>query len=149
MFAKLGEKIQELRRRNSDISAINVEFEPCLRYVVIPLWDKNGPTCPRATLQPRYEVRDILFWLQIRKVRRILALQVLDSFHSPHTEETIELAVKPFNVKNLDWRRMDLSIDCVSEAAADVEVLALYSSGNWAVLSHWSGCDGIGRLTKV
>ncbi len=121
----------------------------CLRYVTIPLWDKNGPTCPRATLEPRYEVRDILYWLQKQNVERILALQVLDSFHSPHTEETIELAVKPFDVKNLDWRRMDISVDTVLEAAANVEILSLYSSGNLATLSHWSGSDGIGRLAQV
>lgn len=85
----------------------------------------------------------------MRHVRRILSLQVIDSFHSPHTEETIESAVKPYNVQTLDWRRLDLSVDSALEAAENVETLSLYGSGNWAVLSHWTGSDGVGRLPKV
>lgn len=132
------------------MQSINIEFEPCLRDVVIPLFGNNVSNCSRFNpMAPRCEVRDILRWLEFRRVSRILSLQVHDSFHSPHTEETIEMAVKPFNVDTLDWRRMDLSIDCILEAAKDVKVLSLYSSGNLAVLSHWSGVDGLVRLEKV
>jgi hypothetical protein len=149
-LVKRPSQLQELPSNARNTSSMNIEFEPCLRHVVIPLFGNNSPTCSRFNpMEPRSEVRDILEWLKLRRVRRILTLNVVDSFHAPHTEETIELAVKPFNVDILDWRRMDLSIDCLQEAAANVRTLSLYSSGNWAVLSHWSSSDGVGNLKKV
>jgi hypothetical protein len=97
----------------------------------------------------RQEVNDILKWLRLRNVSRILALKVMDSFHNPHTEETIENSVEPFDVETLDWRRLDLSIECIQKAAKNVKKLNLYSSGSRAALSHWTGSEGLGLLSEV
>jgi hypothetical protein len=98
----------------------------------------------------RKEVKHVLDWLyQGRQVRKIIELKVPDSLHDPHTEETIIQSIKPFEIEKLDWKRLDLSIDCVCEAAENVEHLYLYGSGNMAVTSHWTGNEGVCRLKKV
>jgi hypothetical protein len=121
----------------------DVEFEPTLKYVELPAFD--GIEASR-----REEAKVILDWLRkSRNVEKIFHLSVTDSLHEPHSEETIEEAVKHFDIEILDWRRIDLSIRTIRDAAPNVRRLHLYSSGNWAALDHWIGPDGVCTLPKV
>jgi hypothetical protein len=55
-------------------------------------------------------------------------------------------------VQEMDWRKLDLSADILLERAHLVERLVLYSSGNWAVIDHWFGSNGLpllGQLKRV
>ena len=98
----------------------------------------------------RDEVSKVLRWLyDIKGVRKIYQLVVPDYFVDPHTEETIENAIKPFEVETLDWRRLDLGIDSIQASAPEVRRLHLYSSGNRAALSHWYSSEGIKTLKQV
>ena len=57
--------------------------------------------------------------------------------------------VKGFGVEELNWRRLDLCIETIEELAPTLSVLHLYSSGNWAALSHWISKDGLVSLRNV
>lgn len=121
----------------------DVDFEPTLKYVELPSFD--GIEASR-----REEAKVVLDWLRkSRNVEKIFHLSVTDSLHEPHSEETIEDSVKHFDVEILDWRRIDISIHTILEAAPNVKRLRLYSSGNWAALDHWIGLDGVCTLQKV
>jgi hypothetical protein len=124
-------------------TAFEVEFERTLKYVELPAFDAMKAT-------RREEARDILHWLgECKRVNKIFELRVTDSLYQPHSEEVIEDALKKFDVENLDWRRTDLSINTVREAAPNVKRLSLYCSGNQAVLEHWIGEHGISSLGEV
>jgi hypothetical protein len=78
-----------------------------------------SPLSNISSCQPLTELRQagerkqkvILDWLRkSRNVEKIFHLSVTDSLHEPHSEETIEEAVKHFDIEILDWRRIDLSI---------------------------------------
>ena len=95
-------------------------------------------------------MKQVLGWLKTgRQVQKIIELKVPDSLQEPHTEDTIIQSIKDFKVEILDWKRLDLSIDCVFEAAEHVQKLHLYGSGNFATISHWTGVEGVCILKDV
>jgi hypothetical protein len=108
------------------------------------------PSFDDITAKQREEGKLILDWLRRCKgVSRIFELRARDSLHLPHSEETIENALRDFNVEILDWQRADLSIDTINTVAPNVRILHLYSSGNWASLDHWTGTNGVCTLLKL
>jgi hypothetical protein len=122
---------------------LNVKFYSTLKYVAIPALD---------ILESRSynEVEEVLSWLsKCKGVKKIQELRVDDSFHRPHSEESIEAAILPFDVEVMKWRRADLSIASILKAAPNVRDLRLYSSGNWATIDHWIGPTGFQMLPKV
>jgi hypothetical protein len=122
---------------------IDVRFESALKYVEI-LLIHNGSG------DSRIEATSILTWLgTCKQVDRIFEVHVEDFLHSPHSEENIEHALQGFDVRDLDWRRVDLSVCSILEAAPNVEYLYLYSSGNPAVIDHWLGPNGVCTLLMV
>lgn len=130
----------------------DVKFWPVLRYVQLPDLDHVPHDAElTGTGEPRDEIRTVLDWLYKEKqVEEILELNVRDSLMQPHSEQAIEEVISKFNVRKLNWRRMDLSINSIIDAAPNVEVLHLYSSGNWAALGHWTNSEeGLGRLKEL
>jgi hypothetical protein len=141
--SRLQHIVSQPRPTSDSAPPFDVEFEPTLKYVDLPAFDG-------IEANKREEAKIILEWLRkSRIVKRIFHLSVADSLHEPHSEETIEDAIKPFDIKILDWRRIDLSIRTIRDAAPNIRRLRLYSSGNWAPLDHWIGADGVCTLQKV
>ena len=129
----------------------DLEFESTLRLVDIPALSDTTETKELTHNElgiPDY-ARDIFRWLRKKGVRDIVEVRVADSYSKPHSEELIIDALKEFDVEILDWRRTDLSVDAILEAAANVKTLYLYSSGNWSALGHWISPDGVQKLPKV
>jgi hypothetical protein len=158
--------------------SFKVQFESTLRTVSFPDLDRIHDASSQTTFFPvaqdedrsrivrwqdepvqltvqsrtsrRDEVPRVLKWLKdVKNVTRIVQLSVEDSFENPHTEETIENAIMPFDIRILKWKRLDLSIDSILCSAKNVEHLYLYSSGNRAALTQWLGDCGVRRLDKV
>jgi hypothetical protein len=130
--------------------SLNIAFESTLKYVYIPIPDSNDDLQNFLEMQaPHDEVSRILQWLTLEKgVRKIIELRVVDSSLWPHREDQIVDAVRKFDVEILDWRVADLSIDCVLDAAPNVEELHLYSS-TWNSLCQWTSNEGAIILPKV
>lgn len=57
--------------------------------------------------------------------------------------------VRDFGVEELNWRRLDLCLETIAELSPTLSVLHLYSSGNWAALSHWMSKDDLVNLRNV
>ena len=68
---------------------------------------------------------------------------------NPLDEDKICVCLKDLEVEELDWRRLDLGIEPIVSLGPTLSTLHLYSSGNWAVLSHWVSNVGLERLEKV
>ena len=127
--------------------APNIKFESVLRYVHFP--DLSQIPLLKDQKRDREEVPLILRWLRQKGVKSILRLVVPDCRANPLDEEKICTCIEGFGVKELDWRRLDLGIEPIVSLASTLTVLHLYSSGNWAVLSHWVSEVGLERLEKV
>lgn len=95
------------------------------------------------------EVPLILKWLRQKEVKSILRLVVPDCRVNPLAEDRICTCLEGFGVVELNWRRLDLGIEPILSLASTLTVLHLYSSGNWAVLSHWVSEGGLQKLKKV
>jgi hypothetical protein len=120
------------------------EFESVLKYVAIPLFGNGN------LLNRRMEAASILTWLRDCKgVSQIVEVGVEDALHNPNSEEDIENALSGLDIRDLNWRRLDLSIESIVKAAKLIERLQLYSSGNFAAIDHWLGPKGICLLNKV
>ena len=91
----------------------------------------------------------ILGWLRQKDVKSILRLVVPDCRVNPLAEDRMCTCLEGFGVVELNWRRLDLGIEPILSLASTLTVLHLYSSGNWAVLSHWVSEGGLQRLEKV
>lgn len=130
-------------------SKYKASFQSFLKYVSFPNLDIIRKQSCANEIRHLFgqEVKCVLQWLRVVKgVTRILNLRVLDSQHEPHAEETIEESVKGLRIEELNWKRMDLSIDSILEAAPNVQILHLYSSGSWTPLRHWIGSQGLDTL---
>lgn len=139
---KEGEKHQGNSSARRDIS-FDVEFEHILKYVHLPI-------CPPLSLRTIPPARVVFDWLsECKFVERILEVRVDDDHSNAHSEEDIAAALKRFNILHLDWRRADISIHTILDAAPRVEELHLYSSGSLATIDHWTGPQGLRRLRHV
>jgi hypothetical protein len=126
----------------SDDRFFQVDFENTLKYVHLPF--------DTSSVSGKITANQILDWLyECKKVRHIFEVHIEDCQFTPHSEEDIESALNRFDVRLLDWRRADMSIDAALGAAPNVEALYLYSSGNPAVIDHWMGPNGVRRLKRV
>ncbi len=126
-----------------------VRFHPTLLYVEFPYLNASYFSDGPKTIGQ--EAAKILQWLRKKKnVTEIVRLRVPGSIPRAESEEFVEKALSGISVHVLDWRVLDLSIDILLNCDAKcVEVLSLYSSGNWGVLQQWSGAEGVALLPKV
>jgi hypothetical protein len=148
--------LQQFDKRGADYQAYvenfentNFECETWYKYVRLPdLHCSSKGVDPLHTV-PREDARTIFNSLRDRKIKRILEVTVPDCPNHPHSDDTIINCLKEFGVKRLDWRKLDLSVKTILQAAQDVEELCLYSSGNEDMLTHWASYEGLYRLHKV
>lgn len=91
----------------------------------------------------------IFNWLKLENVRTVLKVTVFDDKEPSHSDEAIEACMEGLNVRNWNWRKMDLCSDVILYSAPKVTHVTLYSSGNNAVLVGWSSCMGLPQLKRV
>ena len=132
---------------NKDGAPCDLKFESVLRYVAFP--DLSQGYKPPSQVKDREEVPLLLKWLRTKGVKTILKLIVPDCFWNPLHEDRVHECVNDFGIEELDWRRLDLCIETIMELSPTLSVLHLYSSGNWASLSHWMSKDGLVNLKNV
>ena len=133
-----------------------LKYEHTLRYVDFPPLDlmaEEREVFKENTHFTRRhdEVFRILNWLWDDKgVERIIKLRIPDRLVHPHDDFVMAEKLEDFGVEILDWKVLDLSIASLKDSTKGrIRELHLYSSGNRAVINHWFGRDGIGKLTKV
>lgn len=138
-----------------------LKFENILRYVDFPKGVVGqAPDAPAKTkksqMKPpapdgigRKDLKEVFEWLKDSGVEKIIRVRVQDTQDPPHSEDTIESALKSFQVEVWDWVRIDICSDTIFKAAPDLIKVYLYSSGNNAVLKSWSDVDGLRKLEKV
>ena len=140
----------DLRARslgNEFESACDLKFESILRYVQFP--DLSQMSKRKGQSGGREEVPDVLEWLRRKEITTILKLNVPDCMSNPLDEGHIRISVRNFGIEELNWRRLDLCIEPIMGLAPTLSVLYLYSSGNWAALSHWVSEYGVRKLENV
>jgi hypothetical protein len=128
------------------------KYESWLKCVILPnlqcdLEHPDGTS--RHTVEGQREASLIFNHLRKMNVERVFEVNVPDCLIHPHTNEAIINCLRGLHVKHLTWRKMDLSVATIMEAAPEVEELYLYSSGNMDVLSHWASYEGLYHLLKV
>ena len=82
-------------------------------------------------------------------VEKIIRVVADDLGNEPHSDESIEEVLAPFQVEELDWRKMDICPMTLRRIGDQLRVLYLYWGGNNAVLRSWSEPDGLPRLKKL
>ncbi|KAI1465212.1 uncharacterized protein F4812DRAFT_462057 [Daldinia caldariorum] len=89
-------------------------------------------------------------WLyQAKGVRNIIKV-IVDDLESPsHSDESIETALKRFDIEILDWRKIDLCPETICNSCKNLRVLHLWWSGNNAMLRAWSEPDGLVKLQQL
>ncbi|KAH0566275.1 hypothetical protein GP486_000327 [Trichoglossum hirsutum] len=126
-----------------------VEYEPWLRVVRLPSLQCDSPGSSGHYLRGHREACLIFEHLRKKNVERVFEVVVPDCRTHSHTNEDIVKCLQGLHVKRLDWRKKDLSVATIIEAAPDVEEISLLSSGNMDVLSHWASYEGLYRLSKL
>ncbi|KAM3069733.1 hypothetical protein ACMFMG_010443 [Clarireedia jacksonii] len=81
--------------------------------------------------------------LRRKSVGRIIKLTVWDNEDMPCNDDTIAKCLHDFDVRYLDWKKRDLSIDVVRLEAPNVVELWLKSRDSSSALRAWGGTDGI------
>jgi len=92
---------------------------------------------------------NVFKWLRKKDVKRIVKVVVRDNMLRSCSDETIEKALKGFDIRYLDWDKPDICCETIRAVAPDVVELWLNASGNNAVLWGWSDDGGLKTLTKV
>lgn len=87
-------------------------------------------------------------WLRENQVKKIVKVMVVDDGDPCHADESIEEAMKDFEVEIWDWKRIDLNSDVIADSSRIIREISLYSSGNKAVLMGWASQEGLPNKTK-
>lgn len=87
-------------------------------------------------------------WLRGKNVQTIMKVIVQDDQMNPCGDQIIQAALNTFDVRYLDWDRVDISCKTL-KACPNIRELSLYSSGNSAVLHGLAEKTGLRSLEKV
>ena len=131
------------KKRGNKVRKESVEYERILKSVKLPQLDRI------ESKGFRNEATRIFAWLRERGVEQILSVDVPDCLDQPHTDEEIVKCLGDIIIETLSWKKKDLPVQTLLKAVPQVQVLHLYSSGNQAVLSHWTSPVGLCLLQKV
>lgn len=89
-------------------------------------------------------------WLHDDKKVQSIMKVIVDDLESPsHCDESIETALKPFEIEILDWRKIDLCPETICNACQHLREVHLWWSGNNALLRAWSEPDGLVNLLRL
>lgn len=85
-----------------------------------------------------------------KKVFEVMVEELPSSGNLPHSDKAITECLRDLDVETWDWKRMDIPVDVIEEAAGNsVKALNLYCSGLKAVLRGWSDTKGLVNLKNV
>ena len=135
-----------------ELDNLNISFYETLIKVVLPdlnCHDNHSCDATKHSLRKSSEAGIVFRYLKSKGVKHIIEAVIPDCMVHPHANRYIIDALRPFNVKRLNWRKLDIGVETIKRAAPDVEVLTLHSSGDWDALSRWVGVDGLCQLPKV
>ena len=143
-----NEYLDDLREDRLDI-----KFHETLLRVVLPnLSCVPNNACAINLPHPlrKDSEANLVFDYLIRKgVKRVIEAVIPDCIVHPHSNRNIINALKPLEVKRLNWRKLNLGVSTIQMAAPEVEALTLYSSGDADALLQLSGPEGLCKLEKV
>jgi hypothetical protein len=147
MDAETNSVLAQDEVNKNDHEHMALHFEDTLLYLILPYLE-------RISVGGRHDpISRFLEWLHKRPVRAITHLVIPDDPHLPLNEEFFEIHfLQHFEIRTLDWHRLDMSLDLLTESSTmqrSLQSLCLYSSGNWSVLYHWAGPDGLPKLSNV
>jgi hypothetical protein len=145
---------------NFEVSFRTLELDPVLVYVEFgPLELERIERGSREGKNPQgYGVgkRDMgkfFAWLSDKGVKTIIKVTVEDrKSRDPHGDETIIESLSKFEIEILDWCKIDLCPQVISDASIkspNLREIHLRWSGNNAVLRAWSEPDGLAKLPQL
>lgn len=128
-----------------------VKFDETLHYLGLPNVEvRMSKSSQDEECKGRRDYEAIFQWLKNNSVKQIIHLFVEDNKPCPHSDESIELALRDLKViKTWDWHKSDIGSTTLLKAAPDVQEIVLYWSGRNAVLRGWSEEEGLNRLPKL
>jgi hypothetical protein len=121
-------------------------FEDTLVYAYLPDLKRFTGKIVHTAISKLFD------WLYRKGVRTILDLNIPDNQLQPLSDERmLEDVFQRFDIRTLDWRRLDVNVDLFLDKQPKLQELNLYSSGNWSVLYHWSnvGLDKVRMALTV
>ncbi|KAL7803582.1 hypothetical protein V8C44DRAFT_343878 [Trichoderma aethiopicum] len=135
--------VQGLEDQGDSVSD-TFKFEKVLKYVKCPSLHSYAqasiqPLGIAATLRTDYNEMEIMYnWLRKRGVCQVLDLSVPDRLFSPQSDEIVEKCVNSWNIRILNWRKLDLFLGrFTTKTKEHLRELHLYSSGNSSVHEQW------------
>lgn len=136
---------------------LKVKFDTIISHLSLPKWTGAPPESettknrvPSTEAKPWGPYLEPVFErLRRRGVKDILKVEVDDIIQYPHSDEAIVRCLRDFNVRDLNWAKLDLSSTVINKAAKGVQNLTLQCSGREAVLLGWSCDDGLVKLEDV
>lgn len=128
-----------------------VDFETVLSYVQLPPRQFTAsPSAQGGELDTLENYARIFnFLMKDRKVQKIFKIIVNDLIGQPHPDEMITRLVYDFGVEYWDWKKLDMNIETILEAAPNVKEVSLHSSGIYSALQGWASEGGLIVLPKV
>ncbi|KAI0888606.1 uncharacterized protein GGS22DRAFT_61008 [Annulohypoxylon maeteangense] len=125
-------------------------FDTALQSVAVRRLVFGGKDADKKVTKTGRRDMEFLFnWLRGKGVRHIIKVIVLDQEFPAHSDESIELALKDFNIEVLDWRKTDLCPGTIRIACPGVTELHVWWSGNNGILRAWSAPDGLAKLENL
>lgn len=135
----------------------HLQFEDILQYVAIPsmrierrpVYVKGKRIVDVPEGKGRTDMILLFAWLRNKGVKRVIRVIVDDTLDPAHSDEAIETALGGLRVEKWDWKKFDISIETIFNAAPHTREVCLYWSGNNAVLRGWAELGGLHLLTKL
>ncbi|KIW80117.1 hypothetical protein Z517_06732 [Fonsecaea pedrosoi CBS 271.37] len=88
-------------------------------------------------------------WLHDKGVTNIIKVIVDDLEPPSHKDESIQNALKKFDIEILDWRKIDLCPATICTSCPNLREIHLWWSGNNGILRAWSESEGLARLERL
>ncbi|KAL2871407.1 S8 family peptidase [Aspergillus lucknowensis] len=159
LYFDLSKGPRSISKESFEQSYGHIRFDQILRYVSFGRLElqKRPQPVPKSrfarvlsealsTGQGRDDLTFFFGWLYRKNVRHILRVIVDDMEHPPHSDKALEECLKDFKIDFLDWRKLDLCPQTLSNACPAVQEVVLYWGGNRAVLRAWSEPQGLPNL---
>ncbi|RGP73713.1 intracellular serine protease [Fusarium longipes] len=164
---------EDFRRQFREGPEDGMQFDKVLIYARFPVVyvNRTGRQAQKRQGRGRHDMEFFAEWLEGKGVERIMTLEVQENDQNPHSDESIQTALRNFTVEHLNWQKADLDPMVICETAAigkddesalyqtaskgfqrprkDLRVLTLKWSGNNAALRAWSEPTGLPQMSEL
>ena len=128
--------------RSTEVSTA-IDLQNPQRATIWGLSDDKSVNSAQSHLQ------EVFAWLRKKGVTSIVKVVVRDNRNRPCSDEVVEKALKGFDIRYLDWDKLDMCCETINSVAPRAVELSLNASGNNAVLWSWSVEGGLSIFKKV